>query len=85
MWNKINLSSTGTATWNSTSNPLNGSGVTAKIKGTLTIPSGANITIQGMTLKFGLDGKITIQPGGKLTINNVTLTEIRHAKICGKV
>lgn len=75
LWNKINFtSSTGTATWNSTTNPLNGSGVTAKIKGTLTIPSGANITIQGMTLKFGLDGKITIQPGGKLTINNVTLT-----------
>ncbi len=74
-WNKIDFTAnTGTATWNSTANPLNGSGAIAKVQGTLTIPAGANITIQGMTVQFGLDGKITIQPGGKLTINGTTLT-----------
>ena len=75
-WNQLDLiASLGSSIWTPTNNPINGStGVIATIKGTLTIPSGADITISGMIVSFGLFGKITILPGGKLTINGTTLT-----------
>lgn len=74
-WNKTDYTAGfGSITWTGSSNPLNGNtGTVANIRNTLTIPSGSNITISGMTLNFGLDGKITIQPGGRLVINNTVL------------
>ncbi|HLG35148.1 MAG TPA: T9SS type A sorting domain-containing protein [Bacteroidia bacterium] len=68
-------------TWTASQNPLNGgTGSVAWVEGTLTIPSGVDITIRNMTINFGLDGKIIIEkgngtlPGGKLTIEGTTLT-----------
>ena len=75
LWDQIEYNTSGNATWTSTTNPLNGgTGSTAWIKGTLTIPSNSNIVIDGMILHFGINGKISIQPGGSLTIDGTTLT-----------
>lgn len=43
---------------------------------TLTIPSGANITINNATLAVAQNGKIIVEPGAKLILNNVKINSL---------
>lgn len=53
-----------------------------KIKGTITIETGAVLTLQGSSgeFQFGPNGKIIVEKGAKLTINNATLTGLKLCK-----
>lgn len=74
-YNVESFTASGTDTWTATDNPLNnGTGSIATIQQVITIPSTANITIQGMELRFSPTAKIEIQAGGRLTIDGTILT-----------
>ncbi|MBL7900137.1 MAG: T9SS type A sorting domain-containing protein [Crocinitomicaceae bacterium] len=72
-------------TWTGSQNPLNGgTGNIVYMSGDLIIPSGINVTIQGMTIYFHPDARVivqrsnvaTVQDGAKLTMNGSTFTVI---------
>lgn len=56
-----------------TNNPFASVSGTVTIRDELRIPSGKNITMQGMIFEFGPNGKIIIERGAKLTLNNSIL------------
>lgn len=75
-WDQENFTaSTGTYTWTPSSNPLNnGVGNSVRVEGVLTIPQGADITIEEMILEFGLNSKVVIEPKGKLKLRGTIFT-----------
>lgn len=64
---------TGTYTWTDGQNPWN---VTSpiRVRQKITIPSGANVTIQDMTFMFGYEGAVEIQKGAVLNMLGTKFT-----------
>ena len=68
------------ATWQGTSNPLNGSsGNIVYVKQELRIPANKTVTIQGMELRFAPGARLVVEHGvggngGRLILDNTTLT-----------
>lgn len=64
---------TGTYTWTNSSNPWNVASP-IRVRKQITIPSGANVTIQDMTFMFGYEGAVEIQKNAVLTMLGTKFT-----------
>ncbi|MDR2009046.1 MAG: hypothetical protein LBQ22_01010, partial [Bacteroidales bacterium] len=64
------------ATWSpgKSNNPFGSASGDVYINGNLIVPSGKNITINNMTLRFSEGKKLVITKGASLTLNNCTIT-----------
>ena len=60
-------------TWTTANNPIHLGNSKLYINGILKIPSGINLTIQGMTIEFGLSGKIELDGTAHLILDNSTV------------
>lgn len=67
---------TGVQTWIDGSNPMGGLSSPVRIRNTLTIPTGANVTIQNMTFEFGVNATLIVQNGATLKIDVSTLQAV---------
>ena len=80
-----NYTFTGSGIWNygSTSNPW-GATSPVYVTGTITVETGASLTISAMTFKFAPTGSIVVKRGGKLKVFNSTLTSYDCQKVMWK-
>ncbi|MBX2980006.1 MAG: hypothetical protein KF905_11980 [Flavobacteriales bacterium] len=65
----------GITTWSPTNNPF-GNVAEVTFASDLVIPSGAGLTINNMTIRFGPNAKLVVQRGARLIGNNSTFTAI---------
>ena len=63
-----------TDTWTNGNNPFGNTSNPVYIKDLLDIPTGANIAINNMEFRFGLNGKVIVHPGATLTLNGTKFT-----------
>ncbi len=62
-----------TSVWTQMNNPIS-TGSNPRINGDLVIPNGVQLTIDGMTLEFGMKGRVIVEQGGELKIIRATFT-----------
>lgn len=70
--NEWTVNTPGAVTWTTANNPI-GTAPVVSIKNTLTIPAGVNLSINNMTIEFGINGRIVVEPNAQLILNNTIL------------
>ena len=73
-YNKLSFTATASATWTVSNNPIQTGASILTIRDELRIPAGVNITISGLTFRFGPNAKVIIENGGTLNGGRLTLT-----------
>ncbi|MCT4583122.1 MAG: T9SS type A sorting domain-containing protein [Flavobacteriales bacterium] len=73
-YTSVYTANTGVQTWSLNSNPFNNANGVVRVESKITIPSGANVTMENMTFLFDDGATLIIEKGARVTLDNTTLT-----------